>query len=49
MIKLERYNNETISYLHSTLKVRPDYLKIVEDRRLDANEMIDMRYSEMLN
>jgi hypothetical protein len=49
VIKLERYNNETISYLHSTLKVRPDYLKIIEDRRLDANEMIELRYTEILN
>lgn len=49
VIRLERYNNETISYLHSTLKVRPDYLKIIEDRRLDAKEMIDVRYSETIN
>ena len=49
VIKLERYNNETISYLHSTLKVRPEYLKIIEDRRLDAQEMIELRYTETLN
>ncbi len=49
VIRLERYNNETISYLHSTLKVRPDYLKIIEDRRLDPPEMIEMRYTEIIN
>lgn len=49
VVTLERHNTETVSYLHSTLKVRPDYLKVQEDIRLDANQIIDLRYSETLN